>query len=284
MRGDREERNGRCSSQAESKGAPCPSFSISLPLPHVLVNLPVGSGARHAVLSPLSRACLLSKGEREGERERECEPRSFLPRPLQIRLLKFQLFFLLLEKVRRKNYFFFPVLFISASSHRSMLARRASSCLSFRSMGASLSLGTEAAKAAAGREAEATTKATTPPFSQSTASTSASASTSTPAPSTSTPAPKKPLAPPIEPGPEDCCQSGCAECVWEVYYRERREYERALAEQQQQQKGSATGGTEEPAGASPPPPPLDAFAALEAKVAAQEAEKKKSRAAAEAKS
>ena len=25
---------------------------------------------------------------------------------------------------------------------------------------------------------------------------------------------------PTEPGPEDCCQTGCKECVWEVYWRE----------------------------------------------------------------
>ena len=228
----------------------------------------VGNGARRAVLC-LSRACLLSNGAHRAKRDRE---RAELGRFFPMVRFGFQLFSSFAESGRKKTlFFFFPPLF-------SMLARRASSYFSFR-MGASLSTtytssGIEAAEAVAGREAIATTKATTS-TSQSTApSTSPAASTS----SAST-APK-PLAPPVEPCPEACCQSGCAECVWEVYYRERREYERALAEQQQRGSG---GGREPAAGAaaasaSPPPPPLDAFAALEAKVAAQEAEKARNRA------
>ncbi len=31
---------------------------------------------------------------------------------------------------------------------------------------------------------------------------------------------KQLLAKPKEPGLEDCCQTGCKECVWEVYWRE----------------------------------------------------------------
>ena len=217
---------------------------------------------------PLSRVLALEWSSQSKERQRESGTWKVISNG-QIRL---QLFSSFAESGRKKTlFFFFPPLF-------SMLARRASSYFSFR-MGASLSTtytssGIEAAEAVAGREAIATTKATTS-TSQSTApSTSPAASTS----SAST-APK-PLAPPVEPCPEACCQSGCAECVWEVYYRERREYERALAEQQQRGSG---GGREPAAGAaaasaSPPPPPLDAFAALEAKVAAQEAEKARNRA------
>ncbi|KAF6265248.1 hypothetical protein COO60DRAFT_1479589 [Scenedesmus sp. NREL 46B-D3] len=29
---------------------------------------------------------------------------------------------------------------------------------------------------------------------------------------------------PQEPGPEDCCQSGCEHCVWEVYNQELKHY------------------------------------------------------------
>jgi len=37
------------------------------------------------------------------------------------------------------------------------------------------------------------------------------------------------LVKPTEPGPEDCCQSGCLECVWDVYRRELLEYEKVQA-------------------------------------------------------
>jgi hypothetical protein len=67
--------------------------------------------------------------------------------------------------------------------------------------------------------------------------------------------------PPREPGPEDCCQSGCEACVWDVYAAEMKRYKEAVA--------AATGG-------APPPPPtsaaaasVDAFAALEAKLEAE---------------
>eukprot|EP00882_Tetradesmus_deserticola_P010462 GHRQ01011049.1.p1 GENE.GHRQ01011049.1~~GHRQ01011049.1.p1 ORF type:complete len:132 (+),score=41.92 GHRQ01011049.1:736-1131(+) len=29
---------------------------------------------------------------------------------------------------------------------------------------------------------------------------------------------------PTEPGPEDCCQSGCENCVWQVYNQELKRY------------------------------------------------------------
>lgn len=32
----------------------------------------------------------------------------------------------------------------------------------------------------------------------------------------------EPLLRPTEPGPEDCCQGGCQECVWDVYSRDLR--------------------------------------------------------------
>jgi len=98
-----------------------------------------------------------------------------------------------------------------------------------------------------------------------------------------------PLAPPQEPGPEDCCQSGCQECVWEVYYRERRAHEKALAERESGGAGGGAGGdAAAPAAAaadaaapssSAAAVALDAFAALEAKLAKQEAERKQKAAA-----
>jgi hypothetical protein len=36
------------------------------------------------------------------------------------------------------------------------------------------------------------------------------------------------LAPPQEPGPEDCCNRGCANCVWEVYVEASAAYAAAL--------------------------------------------------------
>ena len=252
----KEPRRGAPSSQSLSSPRSCYLSSVS------------GTVLDARFYASLARACsrMERTEQRETERERNLEG-SFQWSDSASNCFPLSL------KVEEKKHFFSspPPLF-------SMLARRASSYFSFR-MGASLSTtytssGIEAAEAVAGREAIATTKATTS-TSQSTApSTSPAASTS----SAST-APK-PLAPPVEPCPEACCQSGCAECVWEVYYRERREYERALAEQQQRGSG---GGREPAAGAaaasaSPPPPPLDAFAALEAKVAAQEAEKARNRA------
>lgn len=53
------------------------------------------------------------------------------------------------------------------------------------------------------------------------------------------------LTPPTEPGPEDCCQTGCVECVWDVYQRELHAYNL----QQAKLKGEA--------------PPLDPFEEME---------------------
>ncbi|KAK9821046.1 hypothetical protein WJX74_005505 [Apatococcus lobatus] len=50
---------------------------------------------------------------------------------------------------------------------------------------------------------------------------------------------------PVEPGPEDCCQTGCVECVWDIYSRDLLAYKTAVAKQ----KGRA--------------PPVDAFAEME---------------------
>ncbi|CAL5218663.1 g368 [Coccomyxa viridis] len=56
---------------------------------------------------------------------------------------------------------------------------------------------------------------------------------------------------PVEPGPEDCCQSGCLNCVWEVYRLELEEYNKELAKRQ---------------GKPPPKPAVDPFAELERKL------------------
>lgn len=98
------------------------------------------------------------------------------------------------------------------------------------------------------------------------------------------------MTPPQEPGPEDCCQSGCQECVWEIYYRERRAYEKALAEREsgaekekeEREGGSGDGnggdgsdGSSDTKNVPSSSSPLDAFAALEERLAKQEAERKK---------
>ncbi|WIA30140.1 hypothetical protein OEZ86_000233 [Tetradesmus obliquus] len=36
---------------------------------------------------------------------------------------------------------------------------------------------------------------------------------------------------PTEPGPEDCCQSGCEHCVWEVYNQELKRYMQYMQQQ-----------------------------------------------------
>mmetsp|Transcript_20298 Transcript_20298/g.61160 ORF Transcript_20298/g.61160 Transcript_20298/m.61160 type:complete len:108 (+) Transcript_20298:151-474(+) len=54
---------------------------------------------------------------------------------------------------------------------------------------------------------------------------------------------------PTEPGPEDCCQGGCRECVWDIYWRELKVYEAEKA----LQEGKA--------------PPLDPFEELERRLA-----------------
>ncbi|GMH34460.1 hypothetical protein BSKO_02294 [Bryopsis sp. KO-2023] len=38
------------------------------------------------------------------------------------------------------------------------------------------------------------------------------------------------LSKPVEPGPEDCCQSGCARCVWEIYLEDLNAYQRHVQE------------------------------------------------------
>ncbi|KAF7073819.1 hypothetical protein CFC21_078756 [Triticum aestivum] len=40
-----------------------------------------------------------------------------------------------------------------------------------------------------------------------------------------TPAPE----PPEKPLPGDCCGSGCVRCVWDIYYDEFQDYQKALA-------------------------------------------------------
>jgi hypothetical protein len=219
------------------------------------------NGARHECYVSVFLSGWVCLGGRESGSERESESVAFF---FLNAVSKSQL-----PKKKKVDIFhFFHIL-----SSSSMLARRAGSYLSLRIMGASSSSAASdgANKAtAAGREAAKEEAATSSTTDDKDNSNKPSASTSTPAlTSTSTKQPHfRPLTPPKEPGPEDCCQSGCAECVWEVYYRERREYERAVAETSE--KGGETASA-----AASPPPPLDAFAALEAKIAAQEAARKK---------
>jgi hypothetical protein len=35
--------------------------------------------------------------------------------------------------------------------------------------------------------------------------------------------------PPEKPLPGDCCGSGCVRCVWDIYYDEVQDYQKALA-------------------------------------------------------
>lgn len=35
--------------------------------------------------------------------------------------------------------------------------------------------------------------------------------------------------PPVEPGPDDCCHSGCTWCVLDLYYEDLERYRTALA-------------------------------------------------------
>jgi Oxidoreductase-like protein, N-terminal len=44
-----------------------------------------------------------------------------------------------------------------------------------------------------------------------------------------TPADPRPV-PPVPPDPEDCCRSGCAVCVFDLYNEALERYEAALAE------------------------------------------------------
>ncbi|KAK9822684.1 hypothetical protein WJX81_000366 [Elliptochloris bilobata] len=68
---------------------------------------------------------------------------------------------------------------------------------------------------------------------------------------------------PVEPGPEDCCQNSCVECVWNVYWRELKEYERALAAWE---------------GRTPPAPATDPFEEMERRLE-QEDEQRRAEAA-----
>jgi len=49
--------------------------------------------------------------------------------------------------------------------------------------------------------------------------------------------------PPAEPGPEDCCHSGCTWCVLDLYYDDLERYRSALAawEARQKQVGVSSG-------------------------------------------
>lgn len=51
--------------------------------------------------------------------------------------------------------------------------------------------------------------------------------------------------PPVQPALEDCCRSGCAPCVFDLYEAALERYERALA------TWEATHGCADPAGGPP---------------------------------
>lgn len=53
----------------------------------------------------------------------------------------------------------------------------------------------------------------------------------------------KPL-PPREPEPGECCQSGCAPCVYDRYWEALERYEKALGEWLLRHPGEATAGRE----------------------------------------
>lgn len=38
---------------------------------------------------------------------------------------------------------------------------------------------------------------------------------------------------PIEPAPNECCESGCDPCIWDIYRKELRKWEKWQAAQQQ---------------------------------------------------
>ena len=59
---------------------------------------------------------------------------------------------------------------------------------------------------------------------------------------------------PVEPGPEECCGRGCAECVWTTYWDDLKAYEAAMAKAK---------GIE---------PPIDPFEELERRLAIKAAQ------------
>jgi hypothetical protein len=49
--------------------------------------------------------------------------------------------------------------------------------------------------------------------------------------------------PPAEPGPHDCCHSGCAWCVYDLYYEDLERYRSALAAWESRRAGVRSGNT-----------------------------------------
>ncbi|SFF52300.1 Oxidoreductase-like protein, N-terminal [Duganella sp. CF458] len=48
--------------------------------------------------------------------------------------------------------------------------------------------------------------------------------------------------PPAEPGPDDCCRSGCTWCVLDLYYEELERYRSALAAWEKRHVSARTEG------------------------------------------
>jgi len=46
--------------------------------------------------------------------------------------------------------------------------------------------------------------------------------------------------PPAEPGPDDCCHSGCTWCVLDLYYEDLERYRTALAAWEKRHVGERT--------------------------------------------
>ena len=93
-----------------------------------------------------------------------------------------------------------------------------------------------------------------------------------PAASTARATPAAPRPPPPEPAPSDCCQSAppCADCVWDRYARDYAAWKAEVGEEAAAKAKQATRPSAAVAS-------VDAFAALEARLEREAAERRKRR-------
>jgi hypothetical protein len=61
------------------------------------------------------------------------------------------------------------------------------------------------------------------------------------------PADDTPPQPPVRPDPDDCCNGGCARCVFDVYEDARERYEEALKAWRKRHPGCTAPGDGHPA-------------------------------------